>query len=83
MAVIYLQHPVHGQKVACSTLEADNDKSNGWVEFDPTPPVAVVEEEQVVIKTEEVIEPVKGTKTKKTEAAVPDFFKVLTKDNTP
>lgn len=35
MAVIYLQHPVHGAKVAISEMEAENDIENGWEEFDP------------------------------------------------
>lgn len=36
MAVIYLQHPKHGAKVAISEMEAENDIQNGWDEFDPT-----------------------------------------------
>lgn len=36
MAVIYLKHPVHGSKVACSEQEAEYDKGNGWVVYDPT-----------------------------------------------
>lgn len=42
MAVIYLQHPTHGAKVAVSEMEAEYDIQNGWMEFDPTnlePPV--------------------------------------------
>lgn len=35
MAVIYLQHPKHGAKVAISELEAENDIANGWEKFDP------------------------------------------------
>ena len=27
---IYLKHPVHGNKVAISHLEAENDVKNGW-----------------------------------------------------
>lgn len=38
MAVIYLRHPVHGEKVACSDSEAAYDKKHGWVEFDPYAP---------------------------------------------
>ena len=44
MAAIYLEHPVHGQKVACGDQEAAYDRSNGWTDFDPTAttePVAV------------------------------------------
>lgn len=36
MAVIYLRHPVHGEKVACSDFEATEDRKNGWEDFDPT-----------------------------------------------
>lgn len=36
MAVIYLRHPKHGEKVACSDLEAEMDRENGWEDFDPT-----------------------------------------------
>lgn len=35
MAVIYLRHPIHGEKVASSDLEATYDQENGWVIFDP------------------------------------------------
>ncbi|CAB4133994.1 hypothetical protein UFOVP266_4 [uncultured Caudovirales phage] len=34
--IIYLKHPVHGTKVATLEAEADADKQNGWVEFDPS-----------------------------------------------
>lgn len=30
MAVIYLEHPKHGQKVACSEDEAKFDEGHGW-----------------------------------------------------
>jgi len=43
MPNIYLKHPKHGAKVAISVLEADLDKRNGWVEFDPSAPKAPVE----------------------------------------
>ena len=39
---IYLQHPVHGTKVAMMELEALADEENGWARFDPTV-AAVVE----------------------------------------
>ncbi len=35
MAVIYLEHPRHGQKVAMSDSEAAFDMANGWKKFDP------------------------------------------------
>jgi hypothetical protein len=31
--VIYLRHPVHGTKVACSDNEAIYDEENGWVRY--------------------------------------------------
>jgi hypothetical protein len=31
MAVIYLDHPKHGSKVACAESEALADEKNGWV----------------------------------------------------
>lgn len=48
--VIYLRHPIHGAKVACSDLEANYDRLHGWEPFDPTVPDApepVVVEEPV------------------------------------
>jgi hypothetical protein len=36
MPIIYLKHPTHGAKVAIAVQEAEADKRNGWVEFDPT-----------------------------------------------
>lgn len=35
MAVIYLTHPVHGAKVACSDMEADFDQHHGWTRYNP------------------------------------------------
>jgi len=45
--VIYLKHPIHGTKVACSEMEAEYDKSSGWVEFDPTAKGIVTVDEPV------------------------------------
>ena len=36
MAEIYLMHPKHGVKIATMEMEAQYDKSHGWVRFDPT-----------------------------------------------
>ena len=33
MAVIYLRHAVHGEKVATLDMEAEYDERNGWVRF--------------------------------------------------
>ena len=30
---IYLNHPLHGQKVATMELEAEEDEKNGWVRY--------------------------------------------------
>ena len=46
MAVIYLKHPIHGHKVACSDLEAEHDENNGWEIYTVDTPV--VEEETEV-----------------------------------
>jgi hypothetical protein len=35
MAVIYLQHPVHGTKVATMDMEANYDEMHGWMRYDP------------------------------------------------
>lgn len=36
--VIYLSHPVHGTKVAISTIEAEADENNGWSRYNPDTP---------------------------------------------
>ena len=35
MAAIYLQHPIHGTKVATMELEAQYDEKSGWVRYTP------------------------------------------------
>jgi len=53
---IYLSHPVHGTKVACSDMEADFDEQNGWERYNVDTPaieaevVEVVAEEPVTIE---------------------------------
>jgi len=32
--VIYMQHPVHGTKVAIAEAEAEADTKNGWERYD-------------------------------------------------
>ena len=44
MGVIYLRHPVHGEKVESSDLIAAMDRANGWVDFDPSAGVPVAPE---------------------------------------
>lgn len=38
MAVIYLQHPDHGTKVAISDAEAIYDEEYGWMRYNPAAP---------------------------------------------
>ena len=38
MPIIYLQHPVHGAKIATMELEAEYDESNGWIRYNPDTP---------------------------------------------
>ena len=53
MAVIYLKHPVHGHKVACSDIEADYDEMHGWERYTVDTPVI---EESVVEEVEPEVE---------------------------
>lgn len=55
MAVIYLKHPVHGTKVACSEFEAQDDRVNGWVDYDPATPAPKT---KVVVEPPAEVEPV-------------------------
>jgi len=32
--VIYMRHPIHGNKVAIAEAEAEADKKNGWERYD-------------------------------------------------
>ena len=42
--VIYLRHPVHGNKVAIAEAEAEADEKNGWERFEPGAPENEVNE---------------------------------------
>ena len=33
--IIYLEHPVHGAKVATMDIEAEADEKNGWTRYNP------------------------------------------------
>jgi hypothetical protein len=35
MALIYLKHPDHGEKIATLELEAEYDEKNGWERYTP------------------------------------------------
>ena len=51
MPVIYLQHPVHGRKVATMELEAVFDETNGWTRYNPEAPTS---EPEVAVNALEV-----------------------------
>jgi hypothetical protein len=36
--IMYLEHPVHGAKVATMDLEAEMDEKNGWTRYNPDTP---------------------------------------------
>jgi hypothetical protein len=38
MAAIYLEHPIHGAKVATMDIEAEVDEQNGWIRYNPDTP---------------------------------------------
>lgn len=38
MSVIYLQHPIHGAKIATLDIEAEADEINGWTRYNPDTP---------------------------------------------
>lgn len=40
MPIIYLQHPVHGFKIATMEMEAEFDEQHGWQRYDPDTPSA-------------------------------------------
>lgn len=68
MGVIYLQHPIHGSKVATLDIEAEYDEQNGWTRYNPETP-----------STDEDAAPVtRRGRRKKTEDSVetpiPDFL---------
>lgn len=69
MPIIYLTHPLHGQKACSSVQEANYDKGNGWVEFDHTAPRVVEPPFTAVVEQEE---PAK--KPKKATAEVVPLF---------
>jgi len=53
MAVIYLKHPIHGHKVACSDFEADHDENHGWERYTVDTPIV---QESVVEEVEPEVE---------------------------
>ena len=53
MPIIYLEHPIHGTKVATMDAEAENDEQNGWVRYTVDTPSISEEVETVEESTEE------------------------------
>lgn len=53
---IYLSHPVHGTKVACSDMEAEFDEQNGWERYNVDTPVLAAEVVEVVVEEPVAIE---------------------------
>ena len=75
MAVIYLQHPIHGSKVACSDWEAAYDEQHGWERYEPGATVEVETEEApapIVSALESVVRPKRKYTRRATTAVVPD-----------
>ena len=70
MPTIYLEHPVHGTKVATLDIEADFDEQNGWTRYTidtPTEEVEVVEEQvEEPVAVEEVVNTLKPKSRRKT-----------------
>lgn len=67
MAVIYLTHPIHGAKVACSDMEADFDEQQGWSRYNPDE----VAEPEIEPEPEPAA---RRGRRKKTEESVPNFL---------
>ena len=68
MPVIYLQHPVHGTKVASLDIEADYDEQHGWTRYNLDTPSTVEE----VAPDAPVAR--RGRRKKSEETLVPDFL---------
>jgi hypothetical protein len=54
MAMIYLEHPDHGRKVATMELEAEFDEKNGWTRYNLDTPCVVEEEEIAPVNALEI-----------------------------
>ena len=65
MAVIYLSHPVHGHKVACSSIEADYDEMHGWARY------SLEEQDDPELEIQEEVTPtnVLGVKSRRRKSA--------------
>jgi len=47
MTTIYLQHPIHGFKVATMEAEAIYDEEYGWMRYNPAAPAPAPDDEPV------------------------------------
>ena len=76
MAAIYLRHPVHGEKVACSEFEAQDDRANGWVDFVPeaSEPAQPEQPVEAPVPASVAGEPVVETVVEPETIVVPDFL---------
>jgi hypothetical protein len=57
MPIIYLNHPIHGTKVATMEQEAEFDEQNGWVRYTHDTPL-ISQEVETVEKSAEIAAPV-------------------------
>ena len=71
MSVIYLRHPIHGTKVATSSMEAEFDEGNGWTRYNLDTPSSVAEVAEPQAEDEA---PKRGRRRKTEEPAVPEFL---------
>ena len=56
MSLIYLQHPVHGHKVATMEQEAEFDEQNGWERYNVDTPVLAAEVVEAAVEEPVAIE---------------------------
>ena len=47
--MIYMKHPVHGNKIATLEMEAELDEQAGWVRYNPEEPEELEEEQTVTV----------------------------------
>lgn len=52
---IYLQHPVHGRKIATMELEAEQDEQNGWTRYNDDIVKAPKVENELVSRRKRVV----------------------------
>ena len=67
MPIIYMNHPIHGAKVATMEAEAEHDEAQGWKRYELDTQPAIVEEavKEVIAAPVNTLE--KRTRRKTTE----------------